>query len=251
MGAMAELARMGKIKSGRETFLHRLKMPGPWALVWKEFFLQTRGMLAVLIMLGLLGVAFCLMPALMSPRRNEMGVPYFFVLMQSMSLFMITLAIAQTGFIEVLRRVDLQKPLPFSPAKVVAAEVFAKSALGIAVAVFSSLVSGFVNPSLWPYVLASLIYSPALALMLSATVFLVTIMFPDFDDPTQRQFRGIMMLLALAILGLPATGAFLGLWALGLPVWIAAVAGAAICLAMTALATFISAKFYEGFNPSE
>lgn len=251
MGAMAELARMGRIKSGRLTFVHRLKMPGPWALVWKEFFLQTRGMLAVLIMLGLLGVAFCLMPALMTPRRSEMGIPYFYFLMQSMALFMITLAIAQTGFIEVLRRVDLQKPLPFSAQKIVAAEISAKASLGIGVAVLSALISGIVNISLWPYVIASLIYSPALALMLSATVFLVTIMFPDLDDPTQRQFRGIMMLLALAILGLPATGAFLGFWALGLPVWVAAFIGAAICLGMTAIVTFVSGRLYESFNPSE
>lgn len=251
MGAMAELARQGKIKSGRTTFIHRLKMSGPWALVWKEFFLQTRGMMALLVMLGLMGLAFCLLPALMSPRRNEMGVPYFFFLMQSMALFMITLAIAQTGFIEVLRRVDLQKPLPFSSQKIVAAEIFAKATLGIAVAVLSALISGIVSPNLWPYVIASLIYSPALSLMLSATVFLVTIMFPDLDDPTQRQFRGIMMLLALAILGLPPTGAFLGLWALGLPVWVAAGIGGMICLAMTALATLISGKLYESFNPSE
>ena len=251
MGAMAEMARRGKIKAGRRTWVHRLKMNGPWALLWKEFFLQTRGMIGLLLMLGLMGLAFCLMPAFAPTRDNEMTAGGFFFLMQAVSLFMMTLAISQTGFVEVLKKVDLQKPLPFSPPVIVFFEIVSKSLLGIAVAVSGAIAAVIVNPSLLPYAFAALIYSPALSVLLSSSVFLVTITFPDIDDPTQRQFRGIMMMLALVILGLPPTAAFLALWAFGVAPWIAALAGAAVCLGMSALSCFVSGRLYESFNPSE
>jgi hypothetical protein len=251
MGALAEMARRGKIKAGRRTFVHGLKMQGPLALVWKEFFLQTRGMLGLLVMLALFGIAMCIMPALVRGPTDGMGVPALFFVMQASTLFMITLAISQTGFIEVLRRVDLQKPLPFSAPVIVFFEIAAKALLGAFVAVVAAIVAGIINPVLWPYVLAALLYSPALSLLLSASVFLVTIMFPDFEDPTQRQFRGIMMLIAIVVMGLPPTGAFLGLWALGLPAWSAATGAGIICLGVSALACFGSGKLYESYNPSE
>jgi hypothetical protein len=251
MGALAEMARKGKIRAGRQTFLHRLRMSGAKALLWKELFLQTRGFLGMLIVLGLMGIALCLMPALVPMGRTERGVPAFFFLMQASALFMMTLAIAQTGFIEVLRRVDLQKPLPFAPPIIVFSEIFAKAVLGIVVAVLASVVSAIVNPALLPYAFAAVIYSPALAILLSSTMFLVTILFPDFEDPTQRQFRGLMMLLALAILGLPPTGVFIGMWAIGLPAWLAALAGALICLGISGVSWVVSGKLYESYNPSE
>jgi hypothetical protein len=251
MGAMAEMARQGKIKAGRRTFVHRLKMRGPWALMWKEFFLQTRGMLGMLLLLGVMGVGMSLLPAIITPRRGDLSTPAFFFTMQATALFMMTIAISQTGFIEVLRRVDLQKPLPFSAPKIVLFEVASKALLGIVVSVIAALSALVLSPPLWPYVLAALIYSPSLSLLLSSTVFLTTIMFPDVDDPTQRQFRGIVMMLAIVILGLPPTGAFLIMLGFGLPAWSAAVVGAGICLGMSALACVISGKLYESYNPSE
>lgn len=251
MGAIAELARRGKIRAGRQTWVHRLRMQGAWALMWKEFFIQTRGMIGMLVMLSLMGIAFCMLPALVPNRDNELGLAPMYFIMQAVSLFMITLALAQTGFIEVLRRVDLQKPLPFAPPTIVFFEICAKSLLGIFVGVTGGIVAVILNPSLWPFVLASFIYTPALSLLLSSTVFLVTIMFPDFEDPTQRQFRGLMMLLALAVLGLPPTAVFLGLWFVHVPVWLAALSGAMICLGVSLLACVFSGRLYETYNPSE
>ncbi len=251
MGAIAEMARLGKVKAGRRTFVHRLRMAGPWALMWKEFFLQTRGMLGMLLLLGLMGVGMSLLPALIPQRRGDMSTPAFFFTMQATALFMMTIAISQTGFIEVLRRVDLQKPLPFSAPRIVLFEVASKALLGIVVSVLAALVAWILNPALGPFVLAALIYSPALSLLLSSTVFLTTIMFPDVDDPTQRQFRSLVMMLAIIILGLPPTGAFLGLWFLGLPAWVAALVGSVVCLGVSVLSCFISGKLYEAFNPSE
>jgi asparagine N-glycosylation enzyme membrane subunit Stt3 len=129
--------------------------------------------------------------------------------------------------------------------------VGSKAILGIVVSVVGSLLALAFNASLWPYVLAALIYSPALSILLSSTVFLTTIMFPDVDDPTQRQFRGLVMMLAIVIFGLPPTGAFLGIWALGMAPWTAAIAGSIICLAMSALACLVSGRLYESYNPSE
>lgn len=246
---LAEHARSGKVKAGKATWMYKLRWQGAMALVWKEVILQVRGLLGMWIGLSMLGVALCLMPIFVPEK--DMAKSIMFFVMQASTAFMATTAMAQTGFIEVLRRVDMQKPLPFKPQVVVAYEILSKSLLGSIVCILSSLIATIIDPSFWQYSLGAIFLMPGFSYLLSSTMFLVIVLFPDVDDPSQRQFRGLMMMIGTAIMALPALLIFAGLWAIHTPAWIAGAVAGAVCIGISLLASSISGGLYASFNPSE
>lgn len=249
-GLMAMRAREGKFKGVRLPFISRLKMRSWRALIWKELVLQPRTTLGLFVMFTLMGIMMSLVGVLPDKRRSLEG-GYLFLGMQGMVVFMITMALAQTGFVEVLRRVDLQKPLPFRSWVTVASEIGSKALLSMSAALAGSLVTLVVKVSLWPFILASLVGMPGFAFLLSACVFLVTMLFPDVDDPSQRGIRGIMTMLSIAVCCLFPALAVIGLFALGAAPALATAAGGIIAIAIGLGLAVASAQLYENFNPSE
>ena len=85
--------------------------------------------------------------------------------------------------------------------------------------------------------------------------FLVTVLFPDIDDPTQRSFRGVMIMLALGIFLLPVMittfGVMFLLQGLAIGVVLGAALGGAIALGISFLVSLLSGNLYAQFNPSE
>lgn len=248
-GLVAHQARLGKYKGIRLGFISRLKMKGPMALVWKELLLQPRTMISFVVLFALFGTMMSLIPALAPDRRGNIG--WLLVTMQAMTVFMVTMSLAQTGFNEVLRRVDLQKPLPFPSWVTVSAEIISKSILAIFVCTFGATVAVIIKPSLWAHGLASLLAAPGFSFMLSACVFLVTMLFPDMEDASQRNLRGLMIMLSIAITGLMPSLAFAGITALGLPPYVGGLAAGLLSLGIAIGLNVLSGKLYESFNPSE
>ncbi|MBX3118039.1 MAG: hypothetical protein KF784_03170 [Fimbriimonadaceae bacterium] len=246
---LAEHARSGKVKAGRARWMFRLRWQGAMAIVWKEIILQVRGLLGLWIGMGLLGLFICLLPVFLPSQ--EMAQAIFYFVMQASAAFMATTALAQTGFIEVLRRVDLQKPLPFKPQATVAYEVLSKALLGSLVCLLSGVVALIIQPSFWSAVLGGLLLMPCFTYLLSSTMFLVIMLFPDVDDASQRQFRGMMMMIGTGILSLPGVVVFGGLWALGVPIWIAGAVAGGACVGIGLLASWVAGGLYASFNPSE
>lgn len=249
--AVAESARSGKTKTRRFDWLGRQNMRGPWALIWKDLFLQFRGMLTVIIILFVIGVMMALLPVLAPEAEEKLSQGAFFLMMQGFALFTSTLSLANVGYLEMLRRVDLQKPLPFSPSVSVLFEVASKAVLGIIVCAVASVLATVLRPSMWPEALAAVLFVPPLSVLMSAVVFLVIILFPDMDDQTQKQFRGLLMMLSLAVLALPPILAFIGLAIAGLPIYVAALAGALLCAGISWLVIAIGGRQYAQFNPAE
>lgn len=249
-GLMAMRAREGKFKGVRLKFISRLKMCGWKALVWKELVLQPRTTFGLTVMFTLIAVMMSLLGTL-PDKRNSVEPGYLFLMMQGVVVFMITMALAQTGFVEVLRRVDLQKPLPFRSWVTVAAEIGSKALVSVGAAVVGALVTLVVKPDLWPFILASLLGMPGFGFLLSACVFLVTMLFPDVDDPSQRGIRGIMMMLSIAVCSLFPGLAVIGLLAIGTFPALATSAGALVAIAIGLGLAMASAQLYENFNPSE
>jgi hypothetical protein len=247
---LAAQAKERKIKPGRRTFFHRLRWQGPAALLWKELFLQWRGMKFMLIMMMLISIFMNVMPALAEVRRPAVS-GNLVLLMQIVTVVMATLSFAQTGFIEMIRRVDVQKPLPFSPATTVLMEVVSKAALGVVASWASCIAIVVINWSLAGYALAALVGAPFAAVMISATTFLITIMFPEQDDPSQRTLRGLLLLLAIAVLIAVPTLVSVGMLYLGMPPVVAALPFAGICFGMTLLLSTIGGQFYLRYNPTE
>lgn len=255
-GLMAERARKGKLRVGRTTWLHRLRVGGAPALVWKEAVLQSRGLKSVITVMGLYILALNVFPVLLSRNQRsqniDFGAGYAFLGIQAFGAFMMASTVAQTGYLELLKRVDLQKPLPFPSATIVLAEVVAKAMPGTVVTWASSAVVLAAAPSMFPFVAAAVLAAPTLAILMCATTLAVTLLFPDVDDATQRGFRGLMTLLGMALLGAPAVIAF-GLLAafLNAPPVVAALAFAAINLGLSVLVSTYAGNLYSDYNPSE
>lgn len=251
MLASAEQVRSGKAKVRRIRWLDRMWAPGPWALIWKDAYLQFRGMLWIILLVFGLGLFMTLMPILVPDKDDKTPMGMLFLMMQGVSLFTCTISLANAGYLELLRRVDLQKPLPFRPSATVLFEVGSKSLLGTAVTWIASTACLVFKPALWPEALGAAIFAPALSLLMSAVVFLVIILFPDMDDQAQRQFRGMLMMLALAVLTLPAVAVFAGLLIVHVSPPLAAAAGAAVCSAVCWVVVSVAGRLYAEFNPSE
>lgn len=251
MGVLAEMARQGRVKSGRERWIHRVRVQGALALLWKEALLQTRGLWGLWLLLLLFATVMAVIPALVPSENIDRGVVALFYFLQAMAAFMTVTSVGQMGYIEMLRRVDLQKPLPFRPPMILFYEVLSKSLLSLIACWLGCTVAIVIKPALWSHALAAMVAVPPFAVLLSATLCLITVMFPDVDDPGQRQFRGFVTLIALGVLALPSVGAFAGLMMTGLfPVVVALVSGV-LSLALALGIAAWAGQLYAGYNPSE
>jgi hypothetical protein len=251
IGLVAVHARQGKVKAGRTQWLSRIKVAGPWAIVWKEALITFRSSWFVIGLFSAITIFLTLFPLLVSDSDRPILAGHLFMFFQALGIFMSVSALAQAGFIEMLRRVDVQKPLPFSFSTTVLFEVMSKAIPGVVMTWLSSLCVLAVRPSLWQEALASAIVMPFLAVLICLVTCLMTILFPDFDDPSQRGFRGLMNFVGVVMTCAPATLAMIGLIAIGSSPIIAALVGAGLNTGFAALIATIAGNQYAQFNPSE
>ncbi len=259
MGMQAERARQGKVKHGRlARRIAALRVRGPMALLWKEAILQARGSLSGMVALGF--IFLCATTSMMwvtsnqgeTLRRTSVAAGWTLLGMQGFMVYILCMANSQGGFIEFLRRVDVQKPLPFTPAATVFWEVVAKAVAPSVLGLLAAVVGVAMNARTWPYAIAGVVLTPAFAILLSAVVLLVIVLFPDIDDPTQRMFRGLMLMLGIAICLLPGAAILLlGTFALHLsPILVAPVA-VAVNLGIALGLSSVAGNLYASYNPSE
>ena len=161
------------------------------------------------------------------------------------------MASANGGFIEFLRRVDVQKPLPFTPAVTVFWETAAKAVAPTLLGSLVGIVGVVIAPAVWAHALAGAILTPSLALLITAVVLLVVVIFPDIEDPTQRAFRGLMMMLGLVICVSPGGGLFVLGVANGVSPLVIAPVALAINLGVAIGLSAVSGGLYANYNPSE
>lgn len=252
-----ERARSGKVKARSWGWMLRVKARGARAILWREVLIQIRANPMLVILFSGIAILFGVMPlyATEPGPGGRGGDGYTFLLMQAAGVFMACMITGQSGFIEVLRRVDLEKPLPFTPGVISFAEIVAKAMPATLSVSLASIVCFVLRPSLWPYCLASVIGLPFVAVLFCSVVFLVTILFPDVDDATQRGFRGLMIMLGLSIALLPVLLFAGGVMFLLSKSIVAPLAGAGVgagaALGISALISMIAGGLYANFNPSE
>lgn len=254
IAVLAEQARQGKVKRGRiATRLSRIEVKGGWALVWRELIVQTRAQQALFWLMGGIGLLTSggFLWALKNSRRFEVVAEPAYLGSLAFLVYIVTMSIAATGFVEFLKKVDVAKPLPFTPTATVFYEILGKLPVSI-VTIVPGAIAGFVMaPFAWKTILSSLLAGPAFALTLVSTVMLVSVLFPDFEDPTQRGFRGLMTLIGLLI-GLFPIVAVYGLFAIAKwPLWIAALPATAAGLGVSLACSLLAGRLYADFNPSE
>lgn len=251
-GMMAEHARSGKVKRGRiAQKIQDVKLLNGWALIYKEWLIQARtgiGMSFVfMLILGFMAVMF-----LSIPEKRERVLPFVYLGLVGFMTANFGSIAALNGFQETLRRVEVIKPLPLTSRQIAFYEVAAKSFVAILLAVVPYTIGLVYKPGLWQFHLAGLIASPAIGVGMVSAVFLVVVLFPDFDDPTQRSFRGLMQLLAMVFVMAPAIGLFvLFIGLIHTSPLVPAVLTAGVMCGIVALFTSLAGRFYVDYNPSE
>jgi hypothetical protein len=252
---LLDQARRGKLKAGRSGFVQRLKMQGGWALLWKEILWQRRTMRTGFVVLTLVSITYSLIPifivAGIGKTRGQDAVGGMIIGFQALGVFMGTMSTAQTGFLEFMRRVDLLKPLPFSAMTLVLFEIFGKAMMAVLISWAAILVAFVFRPDLWQYLLASAMFTPTLAVLLTGSNLLILLFFPGVDDPTQRSFRGLMTMLGIALANIPGVLALLGPTLLTHQILLGAALALLVNSGMIAGLSFGCGKLYESYNPSE
>lgn len=250
-GLVAQQARLGKVKAGRATWVNRLRVTGPRSLLWKEYLVQSRAGRSVAYLFLVLSVVLGLIPSVLLAGGKDAARGLAVLTFALLTTFIATASTAQAGFLEMLRRGDLQKPLPFSPSVIVFHEIAGKALLGGVCGSVACLAALIARPSLWESSLAGLILFPAIALLLSAAFCAITVLFPDVEDPTQRMFRSLMTMLGLILFCGPSAALFAGLMLLKVPPIWAAIPTALLNFGVAWVAASISGALYASFNPSE
>lgn len=253
MGLMAESARRGKIKARKPGWFQSLRWKGFWALVWKDALIQWRSVRGMILIFILMGLVMVVVPRASGSGsgRHEEAVGYLVLTMMGFVSFMVATLTSQSGFTELLRRVDLQKPLPFGPQTIVMSEVLSKALPAILVPLFCAIVGLALYPAAWREVVAGAIFFPALGTVIAALVCCIVLLFPEIDDVSQRGFRGLVMLLGLLMAGAPGVGLFILITVLTKSTIIGSIPGAVLSLLVAAGLTAIGGSLYASFNPTE
>jgi hypothetical protein len=248
IGVLGERARQGKLKFKSGGWFSRQNWSGSKALIWKEVCLHFRSMKYIVFLNFVIGVIQILMPAMM-PGRNG-TTETMMVFMACIYAFSSSLMSTVSGYIELIKRIDLLKPLPFQPRQIVFSEVIAKGLLSIP-AVPLYIVVLVLKPALWQTAIACLIGVPSLSILMSACAFTVMVIFPDVNEMSQRQFKVLLtmlaVLLASLIPGLLAAGAY----ALTKSPLITGIFTSISMLVIAGLVTLVATPIYENFNPTD
>jgi len=253
-GIAAMRAKSGQIRSrGLSARIARQTITGPAATLWREAILQVRSGIGsnVFFALTMTVTVGGIVWASRGSARTGPIIGYIFLGSQVFSMLLMGLSLTQQGFVETLRRVDVLKPLPFTPTKTVFYEIVGKSVLNPVISGFFSLALIPIAPRLTPEILANFLFLPTVSILVSSATFLVTILFPDIDDPTQRGFRSLMSMLAIVITVAPGLLLAAGIIALHASVFIAAIIGGLVNLGIAIGVAAIAGGLYAHYNPSE
>ena len=250
---MAEMARRGRVHPRwLDQNLSRLNFRGPVALVWKEQVLQTRGMLGLGVLLGIITIGVVGLCAFLARSIPSDTSGIFLVSVMCGLSYFYSVCVSFSGFQEMLRRVDLLKPLPFSSAKILFWELAGKLPFPAATLILAGLVAAIINPSSAQTAAAGSLMSVAMLLEISGAILFTVTLFPDYEDPTQRGLSMIFMLVSILICSSPGLGLYFALTLLAqLPPFVSALPSAILLLAITAGLATVAGSIYAGFNPTE
>ncbi|MBL8086782.1 MAG: hypothetical protein JNM85_01770 [Chthonomonas sp.] len=249
-GMIAASARSGKVKARRFKILDRWNPTGLRAILWRELVIQTRVGLGLVLIAVVLG-GLVLIPALLGAAAKSPDRGMVLVLLGFIMTAFISASMSTGGFIEMLRRVDVQKPLPFTPGKVMFAEVIAKSIPGTVTLLLLSAIGICVSWQTIPAFLAGFASSLPFLFALVAMFGMLLMLFPDVDDPTQRGFRSLMTMLGMLFCLTPTVIVGIAAWFISKSLVITALATIPSNLLIAYLCAHIAGGLYANLNPAE
>jgi len=235
-------------------WLERWTPRGALALLWRDLLITWRasgwGNLLMVALMAAVPVGLALLiHYTASPERDmRLALKIAYAVAQAMTAFFISFG-AFYGFTDMLRRVEWQKPLPFSPRAVMVVESLPSVVFFAASQLLAALVISLWFPSDWLFWLGSSVVATSWAIVLMMAMLAIALINPDPTDYTQRLLSGVLMVPALLFSGAPGAAIWLlgvGLqWNLWLIVGLSCLTNLFAALALTAF----NGALYEKFSP--
>jgi len=235
-------------------WLERWTPRGALALLWRDLLITWRAsgwgnLLTVALMAAVpVGLALLVHYTATPERDIRLALKIAYAVAQAMAAFFISLG-AFYGFTDMLRRVEWQKPLPFSPRAVMVVESLPSVVFFAASQLLAALVISLWFPSDWLFWLGSSVAATSWAIVLMMAMLAIALINPDPTDYTQRLLSGVLMVPALLLSGAPGAAIwFLGVglqWNLWLMIGLSCLTNLFVALALTAF----NGALYEKFSP--
>jgi hypothetical protein len=235
-------------------WLERWTPRGVWALLWRDLLITWRAsgwgnlLMVALMAAAPVGLALLIHYTAPSERDVRLALKIAYAVAQALTAFFIAFG-AFYGFTDMLRRVEWQKPLPFSPRAVMVVESLPSVVFFAASQLLAALVISLWFPNGWLFWLGSSVVAISWAIVLMMAMLAIALINPDPTDYTQRLLSGVLMVPALLLTGAPGAAIWLlgvGLqWNLWLTVGLSCLTNLFAALALTAF----NGALYEKFSP--
>jgi len=235
-------------------WLERWTPRGVWALLWRDLLITWRAsgwgnlLMVALMAAAPAGLALLIHYTAPSERDVRLALKIAYAVAQALTAFFIAFG-AFYGFTDMLRRVEWQKPLPFSPRAVMVVESLPSVVFFAASQLLAALVISLWFPNDWLFWLGSSVVAISWAIVLMMAMLAIALINPDPTDYTQRLLSGVLMVPALLLTGAPGAAIWLlsvGLqWNLWLMVGLSCLTNLFAALALTAF----NGALYEKFSP--
>ncbi|GIV11254.1 MAG: hypothetical protein KatS3mg020_0745 [Fimbriimonadales bacterium] len=235
-------------------WLERWTPRGALALLWRDLLITWRASgwanFLVIGILAVLPVALMLLTQFTAnPERDlRAALRIIYVSAQAIAVFLIAFG-AYYGMTDMLRRVEWQKPLPFSPRSVVIVESLPTVVLFSLSQLFTVVAASALFPQDWLFWLGGSLVAVSWAIVLQMAMLWIALVNPDPTDYTQRLLTGVLMVPALFFSGAPG----LGVWVLGVVFkWNLLLSAGLACAAnlfVGMVLTAVNSALYEKFSP--
>jgi hypothetical protein len=250
----AERAQQGKLRAKRIRLFERWVPTGAWALLWRDLLLGFRlngtgsWIFQVLILFGAVS-ALVAVKLFAGEKAGRVVVPVVGMVQYIVAILFIIGSLY--GLMDLLKRMDFQKPLPLPAFKVVLIETLpAILFLGLMlfVIMLTALATFPDKASLWLYLF---VVEITFMFPMSLGLLVLVMMNPDQTDYTQRLLLGFLMFPIVIIAGLPGGVLVLICFLAKVPLWLNAMLVISANAAMTAVMASVAASKYEAFNPTD
>jgi hypothetical protein len=233
-------------------WLERWTPRGVWALLWRDLLLSWRLHGWGLVLMVLLLVALPTIPlgfVYTFMEKNPLPLAkLIYGMMQSLLVLMMALG-SYYGIVDLLRRVELQKPLPFSSREVVLVESLPTALLVLVMQLIVALVAIVLFPQAWGFWLWMGLGLASFAPVLQMAMWMLAMLNPDPNDYTQRLVVGLLMFPMVLLAGLPGGLILLLGLLLKLPFVLTALLVVLANLSVGAVFVAINSRLYERFSP--
>jgi hypothetical protein len=250
----AELAAAKPLRTLR--WLERWTPRGVWALLWRDLLITWRAsgwsnlLMVALMAAAPVGLTLLIHYTAPAERDIRLAVKLVYAVAQAMTAFFISFG-AFYGFTDMLRRVEWQKPLPFSPRAVMVVESLPSVVFFAVSQLLAALVISLWFPGNWLFWLGSGVVATTWATVLMMAMLAIALINPDPTDYTQRLLTGVLIVPALLLTGAPGAAIWLLSvalqWSAWLMVGLACLTNFFAALALTAF----NGALYEKFSPIE